>query len=501
MLMPTKIPGLNYVFAKHKPMMGPKDPVTKERAADASLMEKIIHGAPFPFMPFKIRRARPEDFAPRSSLVPQPDPRSDRPPISIENGEIKRLYPAVRAQVVSPHRAMLACLARLDGGNLQQRLLASDFLHVERSLMQAKQAIDEVTSPSLSTYDVKAQRAPEAFRLLYRDFDQIPVLRDVKPESRHRLVIDPCQLRRFEQCARNAGIDVTTSPYAGLIFEQRGYLFGLACGYKLAFEHVDKKLSATLLAVLHAASTSGDPGGIPGGFKGGWGVRRRLGMEITPRALNEYVRLQVELKMQHGAQSLLKITNVSDNTLFLACASAPSGTIKSAASEWIRQYHATVDTIGNGADSESTYLRLLAAMDCLQKCLRLHPFQDGTGRLFQQVALNRELAHLGLPITFMDVPSMFPGVGLDKALDLVIDGMRHAAPHLNPDAPRLETSALNVTPEQRKAYVDRYEAEFRYRHPRLEQPLPPPPSSDSPSLDEAAHLTFDWLRRNGDVDE
>ncbi len=96
---------------------------------------------------------------------------------------------------------------------------------------------------------------------------------------------------------------------------------------------------------------------------------------------------------------------------------------------------------------------------------------------------------------------MSPGVGLDKALDLVIDGMRHAAPHLNPDAPRLETSALNVTPEQRKAYVDRYEAEFRYRHPRLEQPLPPPPSSDSPSLDEAAHLTFDWLRRNGDVDE
>ena len=191
-------------------------------------MEKIIHGAPFPFMPFKIRRARPEDFAPRSSLVPQPDPRSDRPPISIENGEIKRLYPAVRAQVVSPHRAMLACLARLDGGNLQQRLLASDFLHVERSLMQAKQAIDEVTSPEsapLSTYDVKAQRAPEAFRILYRGLrpntgasrreagEPAPLGHRSLPAAEVRAVCKECRHRRDHE------------PVCGADLRAKGYLF------------------------------------------------------------------------------------------------------------------------------------------------------------------------------------------------------------------------------------------------------------------------------------
>ena len=419
-------------------------------------------------------------------------PRAKTPPDALKT-EVKRLYPMVAPHTRTRHQTMLACVAKADGRTLEQPLRVGDFAHAERSLNQAMQAIDEVPGSGPSTYDVTAQRLPEALSMLYRDFDQLPILRDIKPESRHRLVIDPCQLRTFEGRAANAGIDVTTSPYAGLLFPEKGYLFGMANGYKLAFEHVDCKLSVRLLAALHAASTDGNPD-LPGGFnaKGAAVFRQVGGGLLNQQGLDEFFLLQDELQMQLGIESPLVVEDMGGGNWWLGIAPSSSRMVESIAARWIDHCHATVAKIGNGNDSEATYMRLLAALDCLRKCLRLHSFEDGTGRLYQQVALNRELAHLGLPISLLDNPSLLPGVSLDQALELVIDGMRDAKAHLKDGAPCLENSVLDVSPALRKAYVDRYKAVFTYRDPRTTSTS----NTGPPSLEESAALAFEWLERN-----
>jgi len=304
-------------------------------------------------------------------------------------------------------------------------------------------------------------RVRETFHMMYREFEGIPGLKDIAPEHRHRFMIDPDRLRAFEETRQKTGVDVSASPYAVFLFEEKGYAYGMACGLMDALRDPDRPLTPDLMMRIHKAGRRGDPD-IPSGFatiKVEWS--KREGETLSVEGEREYRAFARNLKKKFLGEPFIYIqTETLDSgkrrlTFFHTAQCTPEN-MEMLCTEWCDDYAAELRKIGDGNDPKSKNLRLIAGLHCLQKSIRIHPVADGSGRMFH-LLLMRLLAQLKEPLASLNHPGQVPGISLYQLFRLVRTEQRAAQPWMRPiDVDGSNLSCADLDDEEYERHFTEY---------------------------------------------
>jgi hypothetical protein len=94
--------------------------------------------------------------------------------------------------------------------------------------------------------------ATEAFRILYHDMNDAPVLKDIAPQHRARLCIDPKRLADVDAMLPEAHASAN-NPLMFLLFEDEpGYLHGMARAWNRGMGRLDEPVTSRRILELHA---------------------------------------------------------------------------------------------------------------------------------------------------------------------------------------------------------------------------------------------------------
>jgi hypothetical protein len=294
-----------------------------------------------------------------------------------------------------------------------------------------------------------APRARETLKILYDDFERLPLLKAIPANQRWRLLVDRAKI---DMLAKH-GID-TSNPLLCFIFERdAGYAHGLAQGMKFTAECIanGRDLSVGLIKEMAAACGAGETNGMG----------RRLGAYSTPDGVAALANWMLELGKRYGINTVAyapkhPVVSVYHGTPHVG---AWKGTIESSIqqSQPTQEPLATLAQQGFSTDGPTQFVyldrsrcddetltraledfvgayqtrmanasssdeRLLAAATLYFDCEHLHPFRDGNFRVFGKLLPMFLLAKQGEPPTEIYDPMTSDGNSPRELVEVFKEG-------------------------------------------------------------------------------
>jgi hypothetical protein len=267
-------------------------------------------------------------------------------------------------------------------------------------------------------------KATEALRVLHLDMDATPHLRDIAPEHRFRLCIDPLRLAELQRIAP-AHANFADNPLLGFVFDNEpGYLHGMAKAWQSAMSTVDEPVTSEEIKTLNALATGYDAAHSKPYATFTRAFAMQFGRSLSADGDTELRQCMDDcgqLSRRHDAhidQTLRESPFGKD--VQVVCFAKEDANHDVMVENYLSMFH---KAIAPGLEQEALPPGKLAyaSIDLVQKLERLHPFEDGNCRTFS-IILNKLLVQNGLRMSVMDDPNKLDGFSRAEVFQLVRDG-------------------------------------------------------------------------------
>lgn len=221
-----------------------------------------------------------------------------------------------------------------------------------------------------------------------------------------------------------------------LDFELRepGYLKGMIKGWEYIAEHLEAKLSATFIQMLHKKCTNQVKNmlnnTVCGIFRAYESPYQNLSLRVNSSLRGKLELMEAEDRAQHY--------QVEDEVI--VSLSLSSMEIEKRLNDIIAHYYESLEMAQDPQMKFSILARLI------QRLERLHPFMDGNTRLFSMLIVNKELINLGFSPVILDNPNRSVGFSHEEFCNEMIAGMEtfkqctQNSAHLGKVTEEMETS-------------------------------------------------------------
>jgi hypothetical protein len=323
------------------------------------------------------------------------------------------------------HKEMAALLITVDAV-CRRHGIELDPLKADTDITGILNAAAGIAQPQLQAgAGMRFSKATEALRVLRHEMNATPHLRDIAPEHRFRLCIDPVKLADLQRIAPSHA-NVVDNPLIGFLFDNEpGYLHATAQAWQSAMGSIDEPITSEAIMTLNALATGHGSAKTKPYATSSRSFGMQSGRTFSPDGeaeVRQYVSDSAILFQTLGAHMIqsLKEAPFSDD-LQLECLASLKSNHDVVVKHHLSAYrNATGPGSGKGTQLPAEKLAY-ASIDLAQKLERLHPFEDGNCRTFT-ILLNKLLVGHGLRISMMDNPNKLDGFSRAEVFQLLSEG-------------------------------------------------------------------------------
>lgn len=349
------------------------------------------------------------------------------------------------AALESVHKVLCDC-----GFNLQflNDLPANVHLLVKEALSSAKESpalltripMNSMARQKLNKLDPEKInfRLADIRQLQRQGFEEQTPFREIAPEHRWRMCIDPKRLLFVEHYINHA----STNPLLPFIFDSEpSYLHGMLKAWSVSMKHLSHPLDSQLLSILHSACEPISGTTDDGFHEKSVAFMVKMGENMSVAGKAELLDFARELRNYLPGYGV--VANLATHPQFIRFlgqsprdghealwrAAEPdqagvvirppisSPALKMVIARLLQRYEKNIH------DTPDDKLHHIVRL--CQQLERLHPFGDGNCRTFGILLINNLLTRNGLPLTMMEDPNFLDAYSLAECVAKVREGQAH----------------------------------------------------------------------------